>query len=147
MKDKEPLQALRSIIDTVRVGLLSTVNKQGQPHSRWVTAARLPGDHRFVYCVTGSGSLKVADILENEKVTWSFQTPGLDEVVTLEGRAVVLDNPELKAQVLEALGQYLQVFWRVQPDTRKLVVIEIEIARVRLFRPMANINVVEEAIP
>ncbi len=147
MKDKGPSQVLRSLIDTVRVGLLSTVGQDGQPHARWMTAATLPGDHGYIYCVTGNGSLKVADIEKNSAVVWSFQSPGLDEVVTVEGRVMPLDNPELKAQVLEALGQDLQVFWRVQPDPKKLVVLETAIDRVRLFRPMANTSVLEEAKP
>ncbi len=110
-----------------------------------MTAATLPGEHRFMYCVTGSGSVKVADLENNDKVQWSFQSASLDEVVTLEGRALVLDNPELKAQVLEQLGSDLQAFWRVQPDPKRLVVIETEIDNARLYRPMENISVREES--
>jgi len=145
MKDHEPLKAFRSLLDSVRVGLLCTVGKDGEPHTRWMTAATLPGEHRFLYCVTGSGSVKVADLEKNDKVQWSFQSASLDEVVTLEGRALVLDNPELKAQVLEQLGSDLQAFWRVQPDPRRLVVIETEIENARLYRPMENVSVLEEA--
>jgi len=110
-----------------------------------MTAATLPGEHGFLYCVTGSGSVKVADLEKNDRVQWSFQSASLDEIVTLDGRALVLDNPELKAQVLERLGSDLQTFWRVQPDPKRLVVIETEIASARLYRPMENISVLEEA--
>jgi general stress protein 26 len=145
MKDREPLKAFRALLDSVRVGLLCTVGQDGSPHVRWMTAAILPGEHGFLYCVSGSGSAKVADLEIHDKVEWSFQSPSLDEVVTLEGRAIVLDNPELKAQVLERLGSDLQAFWRVHPDPRKLVVIETEIEHARLYRPMENISVLEEA--
>jgi len=145
MKDHEPLKAFRSLLDSVRVGLLCTVGINGEPHTRWMTAATLPGEHRFMYCVTGSGSVKVADLENNDKVQWSFQSASLDEVVTLEGRALVLDNPELKAQVLEQLGSDLQAFWRVQPDPKRLVVIETEIDNAHLYRPMENISVREES--
>ncbi len=145
MKDREPLKAFRSLLDSVRVGLLCTVGTNGVPHARWMTAATLPGEHGFLYCVTGSGSVKVADLEKNDRVQWSFQSASLDEIVTLDGRALVLDNPELKAQVLERLGSDLQTFWRVQPDPKRLVVIETEIASARLYRPMENISVLEEA--
>jgi general stress protein 26 len=145
MKDREPLKAFRALLDSVRVGLLCTVGTDGAPHVRWMTAATLPGEHRFLYCVTGSGSVKVADLEKNDRVQWSFQSASLDEVVSLEGRALVLDNPELKAQVLEQLGSDLQAFWRVQPDPKRLVVIETEIINARLYRPMENISVLEEA--
>jgi general stress protein 26 len=145
MKDHEPLKAFRSLLDSVRVGLLCTVGTDGTPHVRWMTATTLPGEHRFVYCVSGSDSVKVDDLEKNDKVQWSFQSASLDEVVTLQGRALVLDNPELKAQVLERLGSDLQAFWRVQPDPRQLVVIETEIVNARLYRPMENTSVLEEA--
>jgi general stress protein 26 len=145
MKDHEPLKAFRSLLDSVRVGLLCTVGADGAPHARWMTAATLPGEHRFLYCVSSSGSAKVADLGNNDAVQWSFQSASLDEVVTLDGRALVLDNPELKAQVLERLGSDLQAFWRVQPDPRRLVVIETEIESARLYRPMENVSVLEEA--
>lgn len=145
MDGSEPRNALRSLIDTVKVGLLSTVGVDGHPRTRWMTAATLPGDREHVYCVSMASSRKVDELRLDEKVSWSFQTPGLDRIVSVEGRAAVLDNPELKAQTLEALGPNLQAFWRVNPDPRKLVVIETYIEKARLYSPMDDSVVTEEA--
>ena len=78
---------------------------------------------------------------------WTFQPASLDEIVSVRGRAIVLNAPGLKAEVLEALGPNLTNFWRVNPDPAKLVVIETLIERVRLFRPLERLNVQTEVQP
>ena len=80
-----------------------------------------------------------------DKVQWSFQSPTLREIVQLRGRAAVLSNPGLKAEVLEALGPNLAIFWRINPDPAKLVVIETVIEKAKLFRPMERLNTLKES--
>ena len=135
MKQKEPVDELRALIDTARIGMLSTVGNDGFPHLRWMTVATLQGQKDFIYCVSGIGSTKVADIEGSDKVAWSFQSVTLDRIVKVAGRARVITIPELKAQVLEALGRNLDLFWRIDPDPGRLVVIETAIERLSLYRP------------
>ncbi len=135
MKQKEPIDELRALIDTVRTGILSTVGNDGYPHLRWMTAATLQGQKDFIYCVSVSGTKKVADIARNDKVAWSFQSVTLDRIVSVAGRARVIEVPELKAQILEALGRNLDIFWRINPDPKRLVVIETAIETLSLYRP------------
>lgn len=144
MNQRKPLHELRVLVDSVRVGLLSTSGTDGYPHTRWMTAAMLPGERSLLYCVSAVGSGKIDDIRSDAKVAWSFQTPALDEVVSVDGRAAVLDNPELKAQVLEALGPDMATFWRVHPEPARLIVIETSVDRVSLFLPMENVRVSQE---
>lgn len=145
MKDQDPLRAFRALLDAVRVGILTTISEDGYPHSRWMTGATLPRVHDCVYCVTTAGSPKVKELELCDKVQWSFQTPTLREIVHLHGRAAVLNNPGLKAEVLEALGSNLAIFWRINPDPAKLVVIETVIERAKLFRPMERLNNLKES--
>ncbi len=147
MKDQDPLRAFRALLDSVRVGLLSTVSADGYPHSRWMTAATLPRVQNGLFCVSTAGSPKVSEIEACDKVQWTFQSLALDEIVCICGRAIVLSTPGLKAEVLEALGPNLTNFWRVNPDPAKLVVIETVIEKVRLFRPMERLNVQTEVQP
>ena len=144
MKDQDPLRAFRALLDAVRVGILGTLSEDGYPHSRWMTAAALPRVHDCVYCVSTAGSPKVKEIEACNRVQWSFQTPNLDEIVSIRGQAEVLHNPGLKAEVLEALGPNLSNFWKVNPDPAKLVVIETVIDKVKLFRPMERLHVERE---
>ena len=145
MKDQDPLRAFRALLDAVRVGILGTLSEDGYPHSRWMTAATLPRVHDCVYCVTTAGSPKVQELERCDRVQWSFQSPTLREIVYLRGRAAVVNNPGLKAEVLEALGPNLATFWRINPDPAKLVVIETVIEKAKLFRPMERLYVEKEA--
>ena len=145
MKEKDPLRALRALLDTIRVGVLCTVSKDAQPRCRWMTVAALPRVQGCFYCVTSKGSAKVKEIEANARVQWTFQPPTLDEIISVCGQAEVLQNPGLKAEVLEALGPNLTIFWRVNPDPAKLVVIETVVDNAKLFRPMECLYVEKEA--
>jgi hypothetical protein len=103
-----------------------------------MTATLLPGVRGYVYCVSAAGTAKVSDMLLSDKVAWSFQSASLDRVVSLTGRAAVIDSPELKARVLESLGKNLVRFWRLCPDPKKLVVIETAIDHASLYYPADN---------
>ena len=146
MKQKAPIDELRALIDAVRTGMLSTVGDDGYPHLRWVTAATLQGQKGFIYCVSVGGTKKVADIAQNDRVAWSFQSVTLDRIVTVAGRARVMEIPELKAQVLKALGRNLDIFWRINPDPGHLVVIETTIENLSLYRPAEGSVTEAEAI-
>lgn len=145
MNEQEPLRALHALLESVHVGILTTLDDEGWPHSRWLTAAALPRVPDCFYCVTGAGSAKVKELDACDKVQWSFQSPSLREIATVRGRAVVLNNPGLKAEVLEALGPTLAVFWKINPDPAKLVVLETAIEQVRLFRPMVQPDIPKES--
>lgn len=147
MKDQDPLRAFRALLDSIRVGVLCTQSEDGYPHCRWMTATTLPRVQCCLYAVSTAGSPKVLEIEQCDKVQWTFQTAHLDEIVSLRGRAVVLNTPGLKAEVLEALGPNLTNFWRVNPDPAKLIVIETVIEKARLFRPMERLNVQTEVQP
>jgi len=138
MQEMKPGAALKALLDTSKVGLLATSDTDGQPHTRWVTAAMLPGQDRLLYCVTMAGTNKAKDIGANDRVAWSFQSPRLDTIISVTGRARLLDLPELKAQVLEALGRDLTIFWRIHTGPKNLVVIESTIDDIRLYRPMQS---------
>ncbi len=135
MKITEPIEELRALLDTAKVGFLTTIGTDGYPRGRWMTPTMLPGEPGFLYCVSMAGSRKAVEIQADQKISWSFQTATLSKVVTARGSAVVLDNPQLKAQVLEALGSNLSNFWRINPDAKHLIVIETAIERVSLYRP------------
>jgi len=135
MKIPEPIEELRSLLDTAKVGFLTTIGTDGYPHGRWMTPTMLPGEPRFLYCVSMAVSRKAMEIQKDQKVFWSFQTATLGKVIAARGSAVVLDNPQLKAQVLESIGPNLANFWRINPDAKQLIVIETALERVSLYRP------------
>ncbi len=123
------------LIDESRVGILTTVDAEGYPRARWMTPAaltRLSGD---LYAVTPRKSPKVAQIAANPRVAWTFQTKSLDRIASVQGQARVFEDPGLVAEVIEEIGRYLTVLWRVNPLPGELVVIETMIEKASVFLP------------
>lgn len=127
MKNSEPIRALKELVDSVRVGLLCTMAADGTPRSRWMTATMLSGEPEFLYSLTISGSRKLDDIRANPRVSWSFQDPSLHVVANVSGTCTIIENPQLKARILETLGNALERFWHAHPEPGSLVIIETEI--------------------
>ena len=65
-----------------------------------------------------------------------IQSRSLEKVITVNGRVNVIENSAMKAEVLEAIGPRLPVFWKVNPDPDTLVVLETIIDEGTCFIPM-----------
>jgi len=129
---------LGRLLESSRVGVLTTVSADGYPYSRWMTPVELPGRSGFLYAVTAPDSLKAAHIRDRPKIEWFFQSKTLDEVTSVRGEAFIVDEPQAKAEVLEAIGPRLQIFWRVNPNAGNLVVLETPVDELSCFFPMRN---------
>jgi len=140
MKAHETLDSFHTLLEDVRRGLFITIDSEGYPQARWMVAASLNEKPDYIYSLSFDSSNKIRDLEKNRKVAWSFQLPSLNEIVYIQGEASVLDNPQLKAEVIEALGPNLTHFWRVRPEHGYLVVIETAIEKIRLQQPLANAN-------
>ena len=138
MDKKEILGILESIVDESQVGVLATIDSEtesGGPALRWMTPALVSGRPGFLYAITSPHFRKVKHIEANPMVEWMIQTRDLNRIVSVRGRALAVDNPSLKTEVMEAIGKRLEVFWRVNQKTDFLV-LETEIHSVTLFRPL-----------
>jgi len=74
-----------------------------------------------------------------------FPSTSLDKIATLTGTAEIVKDPGLAAEVLEAIGPHLEVFWTYMGDPKKLVVIETLIESASWFKPLGGGNFKEEA--
>jgi general stress protein 26 len=138
MNTEELLARLERLLGTVKVGMLTTVDASGYPRSRWMTPALLRGLGGYIYTVTAPDSLKAEHIRSRAQVEWTVQSTVLDEVVTAIGTATIIQDPHTTAEVLEAIGPNLAIFWRVNPDSRNLVVVETAIKEISCFFPIRN---------
>jgi general stress protein 26 len=129
------LDAIERLLEKSGIAVLATVDGEGRPHMRWMTPAVVRGRTGFLYAVTSPEFRKVVQTSGNPNVEWMIQTRALDEVVTVRGEMQVVDNPAAKAEVLEAIGGRLGVFWKLNPDESKLVVLETQIGEAVHFRP------------
>lgn len=139
MNEVEFTSLLDTIIEDAKTAVLATVDKDGRPHLRWMTPTLLPDRPGAVYAVTSPDFKKIAHLAENPQGTWMFQTRLLGRIAHVSGPINVIDNSAMKAEVLQGIGRRLNVFWRVNKDPSKLVVLETVIEEAKYSEPMKNI--------
>ena len=144
MSSNPVLEKVQSLVDEVRIGILSTVDEKGVPHARWMTPVFIPRLKGALYAVTSAGNEKVRHLAKNPNVAWIFQSKSLDRIATVTGKAFVVKDPALSAEVLEVIGPRLQVFWKHSGDPKKLVVVETVIESLSWFKPLGEGKVQEE---
>lgn len=137
MTKTEILGALDAIIDDAQVGVLATTDPEGRPAMRWMTPTTVRGRPGYLYSVTSPQFRKIRHLADSPNVEWMFQTPELNRIVTVRGRMSVIDNPQLKSEVLESLGRRLEVFWRVNEKT-DFIVLETVVDQISVFHPMKH---------
>jgi len=134
----ELLEQLKTLVSEVGIGILTTIDEEGRPYSRWMTPVFIPRLPGSLYAVT-SRSFKKADHIEkNSNVSWIFQSRSLDRIGTIQGKAEIIRDPSLSAEVIEAIGPHLTVFWKYSGDPSKLVVVETRLERVSMFTPLGK---------
>ena len=144
MDRKSFTAVLESLIDDAKTATLATVDENGQPYMRWMTPTLLKDRHGAIYAVTSPEFRKVKHLEGNENVQWMFQTRLLDRIATVSGKINIIDNSAMKAEVLEAIGRRLTVFWKVNTDATKLVVLETVMQHAFYFEPMTNTRAIIE---
>lgn len=136
MDRRAMLNAMERVLKVSRIAILATADANGRPHMRWMTPAVVRGRDGFLYAVTSPESHKAAEAEGNSAVEWLIQTKSLDEIITVRGQISVVDNAAAKAEVLEAIGGNLGVFWKMNPDESKLVMLETAIDEIEQLKPM-----------
>ena len=130
------MDRVEAILEAHTTGLLATVGDDGGPHVRWLTPALLRGRPGAIYALTAPRFAKVEQARAHPLVEWMFQTPALDEIITVRGRMNVVDNPSLRAEALEVIGPRLRAFWKLAHDERDLAVLETVIEQATRYLPM-----------
>lgn len=139
------LAKVADLVSEAKVGVFATIDERGRPGQRWMTPAflrRIPGS---LFAVTARSFEKSRHVLSDPNVSWLFQSRTLDRVASLRGRAELVDEPGFTAEVLEAIGPNLPIFWRVNRNPGELVVIETKILAASWFEPLKGERAFAEA--
>jgi pyridoxamine 5'-phosphate oxidase len=134
------LNEVRSLIDEVKFGILATVDADGYPHQRWMSPVLLPRFSHSLFCVTSERFGKILQLEKNPQVSWIFQSLRLDRIATVRGLVEIVRDPMLAAEVQEAIGPRLQVFWKYAENPPELVVLETAIEEYQFFVPLSSVN-------
>ncbi len=133
------LRKIDEVLGKAKTGILATIDNKNQPHMRWMTPAFLNGRPGALFAVTSPLFAKIVELEFCNKVQWMIQSPSLRDIVTINGTVSIIDNPALKAEILESIGKKLFVFWKVNPQT-DFVVLETVLHEATWFCPMNNIR-------
>lgn len=136
MNKLEMMRKIGSVLDESKTGILTTIDAEGKPHARWMTPVLLDQWPDAVFAVTSPEFPKIAQLNKNPQVEWMIQTRSLDQIINVRGAINVLDNPSMKAHVMEAIGRKLTVFWKVNKQSTDFVILETIIDEACWFSPM-----------
>ena len=85
MDSREVMNRVGAIIEAHGTGLLATVDEEGNPHLRWLTPTLLRDRPGRDLRLTAPRLSKVVQVRAHAQVEWMFQTPTLDEVISIRG--------------------------------------------------------------
>lgn len=140
MTIQEMMNKIDAVLEDSKAGVLATVDADGRPHARWMTPVVLPQWPDSIFAVTSPHFPKVLQLDTNNKVEWLIQTRALDQVINVRGGMNVLDNPSVKAQVMEAIGRKLVVFWKINQERTDFVILETIIDEACWNAPMKGLK-------
>lgn len=89
LQQEDIIGMVNDILRSGRPGILSTLDFNGAPQSRWMATSSFDEFPRF-HTLTSSNSQKVEQIEAHPIVQWMFSSSDLDLVVNLTGRAHIL---------------------------------------------------------
>jgi general stress protein 26 len=145
--DQIKAEAIR-IVNQAFVGLLTTTDAQGVPHSRWMGSATAMDGLSHLYTLTSRDSRKLAQLQHNPNVCWVFTAAGHADVVTLYGQARILTSPLAVQGVWDRLMDCARV-WCLSPmaadDELEVVTIETVVQRIELVSPRLRVFKAAEA--
>lgn len=127
---------LSEIIDDAKTAVLATVDEKNTPKVRWITPALLTGYPATLFIISAGQFAKVAQARKNPHASIMLQTRSLDKVLTCEGTLSVLENPSIRAELLETIGKRLRAFWKTGSEDRELVALEFSITKAVFYLPL-----------
>jgi general stress protein 26 len=138
MTKRDIMTEIGRMLDDAKTALLATVDEKGRPHMRWLTPTVIRGRTGAIYNVTAPASAKLEQLRANPNVQWMFQTRALDRIVTVNGKINIVENPSIRTEVLEAVGDKLTVFWKIHEQEWEVVVLETVIENATFYLPMKS---------
>lgn len=102
---EQVIDRAHKLIDKQIVGVLTTVDGQGCPHSRWMLGAIQGEGLSKLLSLSARGARKLDHLATNANVCWLFADSHDDEVLTLTGTMQKLESPNMAEPAWERLGK------------------------------------------
>jgi general stress protein 26 len=141
MDKSEVLRRVKSVISETRYSVMSTVDSDNRPQSRWMSSTLVSGDLGRLYCLAHPSSDKVKQLKKNNRAQWMFHRVNFNEVVWLDGVMNVLNSPSVKQQVFEKVADRALVYFKKFGKDPDFVVLELAVESVRYQQPTDDVDV------
>lgn len=106
-------EMLAAAVETIReafVGVFTTVDLNGVPHSRCMGAAAEEHGLHELFTLTGKHTQKLENLRRNPAVSWVFSTGDYERVVTLKGEAEILESPVIAQKAWDRLAEAARAY-------------------------------------
>ncbi|MEM6259048.1 MAG: pyridoxamine 5'-phosphate oxidase family protein [Planctomycetota bacterium] len=101
----QAIAAARRLIQEQIVGVLTTVDPDQIPHSRWMLGALPDEGLSPLLSLSARGARKLDHLDTNSNVCWLFSDDKDDEVVTLIGSMIRLETPNMAEPAWQGLSK------------------------------------------
>jgi general stress protein 26 len=136
----------KKLADGKRPGILSTVDKQGMPYSRWMATLSLH-DWPLLYTITSPTSQKIQHIIDHPSVSWMFSNEERTVIINIRGRARIARDFEKMERVWKLLEDKSKAYFLTNPiDGPSFAVIETEIEDIDAIVPQYDIRFEAHAV-
>ena len=106
-------EMLAAAVETIRdafVGVFTTVDINGLPHSRCMGAAAEEHGLQELFTLTGKHTHKLENLRRNPAVSWVFSAGDYERVVTLKGQAEILESPVIAQKAWDRLAEAARAY-------------------------------------
>lgn len=102
-EDSEIIDIAARTIEQSLIGVLSTVDGQGRPRSRYMAAVADDHQLQYLFALTATETRKVHEIRDRPGVCWLFADGDYEHVVRLSGEARFTSTAELPLSIWNRL--------------------------------------------
>jgi general stress protein 26 len=128
------------LMDGHHAGVLTTLDDEGRPHSRWMGTFSFREFPRF-HALTSPQSAKVEQIRKNPAVEWMLSNQDLSLVLNLRGHARILQDTASIKRAWKAIEDKTHAFFlQAYNEKPGMVVIETVVDRIECTVPRENLK-------
>lgn len=135
MDAKQLIAKVHHLIDNAGAAVFTTSDKSA-PFSRWMTPVLIDNYGPVIYACSVPAAKKIEHIKKCPRGEWMIQSRDLREIVNLAVDVRIIENPSLRAELMDILGPRLNMFFRANADSEDWVVLESRIISGEYFMPV-----------
>ncbi len=143
LSEAQIVEAARELVRARFVGVLSTVDEQGRPWSRFMSAVLDPDDPNRLLSVSARGARKLDQLAADEHVCWLFSDERHEEVATFYGVAQTFEHDTEASPLWQRLREASHPYAMdvlSDPENLWFVAMETTVQRIEYLAPAKDLT-------